>query len=273
MKRLTQILIIALLFSALSLNVNANNLFTELPELSRKSYTTSGIFEPVKQLFSIFLDSVLNDKTKIDLTLNAKYSSRVPDAKQLEETKSILTKRLTMNGFNSINITIEEKTGKLKISAITKSLDDNTEIRKVIENAIKPGKITFEEVSENSMDIAGDYMPAGKIIVENKHIIDASAEPAPDGAGYSVSIRFNDEGSKLFSEATAKLVGKPIGIFLDDKLLTAPVVAQQITGETCRISLGQIETSEQADYARNLAGSIKSGLIPVELSIDEFKIS
>ena len=38
-----------------------------------------------------------------------------------------------------------------------------------------------------------------------------------------VSIAFDEEGAKLFAQATTLNVGKPIGIYLDDNLISNPV--------------------------------------------------
>ncbi|MCC7107276.1 MAG: hypothetical protein IT307_19245, partial [Chloroflexi bacterium] len=45
-----------------------------------------------------------------------------------------------------------------------------------------------------------------------------------------IHFEFNDEGAKMFAEISTRLVGKPLGIFLDGQPLTTPTVIQPITG-------------------------------------------
>jgi len=39
---------------------------------------------------------------------------------------------------------------------------------------------------------------------------------------------FSDEGAKKFEEATERLVGKRIAIYLDDQMISAPIVNEKI---------------------------------------------
>ena len=51
-----------------------------------------------------------------------------------------------------------------------------------------------------------------------------------------VSLVFDGEGSKLFEEITARNIGKPVGIFLDGSVISAPIVNTVITGGQAVIS-------------------------------------
>ncbi len=78
----------------------------------------------------------------------------------------------------------------------------------------------------------------------------------------TVAISWNDEGSKLFEEITRANVGKTIAIFLDDNLISAPVVNEAITGGQAVIS-GNFNTKEARDLARRL----NSGALPVPIEL------
>ncbi|MBI4142960.1 protein translocase subunit SecD [Candidatus Uhrbacteria bacterium] len=91
-----------------------------------------------------------------------------------------------------------------------------------------------------------------------------------------VGIEFDDEGSKLFAEITKRLVNQPIGIFIDGKSpmdtnedgriddgdLYAPVVQQEITGGSARIT-GNLNV----DTAKQLARRLQAGALPVPITI------
>jgi preprotein translocase subunit SecD len=77
-----------------------------------------------------------------------------------------------------------------------------------------------------------------------------------------VRLQFNDEGKKLFSEITSANVGKPIAIFLDNQLISAPNVNEPITDGTAIIS-GNFST----DVAKELVSRLNSGALPVPIKL------
>ncbi|HPZ39718.1 MAG TPA: protein translocase subunit SecD, partial [Candidatus Atribacteria bacterium] len=79
-----------------------------------------------------------------------------------------------------------------------------------------------------------------------------------------VSIAFDEEGAKLFAQATTLNVGKPIGIYLDDNLISNPVVQEPIMGGEAQITGGF--TLEEA---QNLAILLRAGALPVKVEVIE----
>jgi len=75
---------------------------------------------------------------------------------------------------------------------------------------------------------------------------------------------FNDEGGHMFAELTRNLVGKPLGIFLDNQLLTAPIVREPITQ-----GRGQITGQFTLPEAKNLVIQLNAGALPVPVTIIE----
>ncbi len=82
-----------------------------------------------------------------------------------------------------------------------------------------------------------------------------------------VGIEFTGEGGLIFENITTRLVGLPLGIFLDDELVTVPTVQQPIT-----VGAAIITGLEGLDEARTLAIQLNAGALPVPVrvvSIDE----
>lgn len=73
-----------------------------------------------------------------------------------------------------------------------------------------------------------------------------------------VMLEFNAEGSKKFADATTRLVGSPIAIFLDEIPLTSPVVQTPILDGKAVIT----GTFTQED-AKTLALQLNAGALPV----------
>ncbi len=77
-----------------------------------------------------------------------------------------------------------------------------------------------------------------------------------------VSIQFNDEGAKMFEELTSKNVGKPLAIFLDNNLISAPRVDEAISGGKAQIT-GINDTKE----AKLLVERFNAGALPAPIKL------
>jgi preprotein translocase subunit SecD len=79
-----------------------------------------------------------------------------------------------------------------------------------------------------------------------------------------VSLEFNPEGAAKFSRLTAENIGRPLAIFLDEQLLTAPTVQSAIPDGKAVIS-GQFTV----DDAKRLTIQLNAGALPVPIRIVE----
>ncbi|OIN89910.1 protein translocase subunit SecD [Candidatus Beckwithbacteria bacterium CG22_combo_CG10-13_8_21_14_all_01_47_9] len=77
-----------------------------------------------------------------------------------------------------------------------------------------------------------------------------------------VDLEFTADGAKKFAGLTQANVGKPLAIFLDDQLVTAPIVNEPILDGRAQIS-GNFD----ADSASQLAVQLNAGALPVPVKI------
>lgn len=77
-----------------------------------------------------------------------------------------------------------------------------------------------------------------------------------------VSLRFNDEGAKIFEDITAKHVKKRLAIILDGNLYSAPVIQEKIEGGNAQIS-GNFTLEE----AKDLALVLRAGALPAPVNL------
>lgn len=82
----------------------------------------------------------------------------------------------------------------------------------------------------------------------------------PNTGQPQVTLQFDDQGSELFAALTKKNIGQQIGIFLDDEVISAPVVNQEIIGGQAVIS-----GSFTLDEAKLLAQRLQAGALPVPI--------
>ena len=77
-----------------------------------------------------------------------------------------------------------------------------------------------------------------------------------------VGVTFTDEGADLFGDMTRRYVGRPIGIYLDGSLLSAPVVQEAIEA-----GRAQITGSFTIAQARELVRRLNAGALPVPITL------
>ncbi|MNK58629.1 preprotein translocase subunit SecD [compost metagenome] len=89
----------------------------------------------------------------------------------------------------------------------------------------------------------------------------AKAEPNPGmGGGWVVTIKFDQQGAKLFGEITSRNVGRPVAMVLDDKIISAPNVNEPILNGDAVVS-GNFTAKE----AQDVAVQLNAGALPVPL--------
>lgn len=79
-----------------------------------------------------------------------------------------------------------------------------------------------------------------------------------------VQLQFSKEGAEMFAEITKRNIGEPVGIFLDDMIISAPTVQQEIRDGNAVIS-GNFRVED----AKQLATAINSGALPVPIKLVE----
>ena len=82
-----------------------------------------------------------------------------------------------------------------------------------------------------------------------------------------VSLEFNAEGGKKFADLTKELVGKPMAIFFDGDLISAPRVNEAIYGGKAQISGG--DSGFAYEEAERMVNLLNAGALPVPAKIVE----
>ena len=99
------------------------------------------------------------------------------------------------------------------------------------------------------------------------------ARPQPDATGnrWEVAINFDDAGGKKFAELTKNLAGtgRSIGIFLDDGLISSPVVGPEFADTGIAGGRAVITGNFDLEGARDLAIQIKGGSLPFPVAVVE----
>lgn len=81
------------------------------------------------------------------------------------------------------------------------------------------------------------------------------------------SFRFNGRGTRRFAHITAENVGRPFAIVIEDKVISAPVIREPITGGS-----GQISGNLTVEEANSVAMMLRAGSLPGHLGLIEQQV-
>lgn len=146
-------------------------------------------------------------------------------------------------------------TAKLEFHLVS---DNPTLMKKAIEGTVPKGYMLKYTKDENDpVLLEDDVAMSGETIVDAMVDFDQARQPY-------ISMRFNNEGAKLFGKLTKDNVNRRLAILLDGVVLSAPNINEAIMGGSAQIS-GRFTFDE----ASLLALSLRSGALPVEIVIEE----
>ena len=135
------------------------------------------------------------------------------------------------------------------------------------ENKEKLAEVT-ESLQKSNQAIAGLFESVG---LTGTNLTDARPQPDATGNRWQVAINFDDAGGKKFAELTKNLAGtgRSIGIFLDDELISSPVVGPEFADTGIAGGRAVITGNFDLEGAKDLAIQIKGGSLPFPVSVVE----
>ena len=125
-----------------------------------------------------------------------------------------------------------------------------------------------ESLRQSQEAIAALFDPVG---LTGTNLTDARPQPDATGSRWEVAINFDDAGGRKFAELTKNLAGtgRSIGIFLDDELISSPVVGPEFADTGITGGRAVITGNFELEGARDLAIQIKGGSLPFPVSVVE----
>jgi preprotein translocase subunit SecD len=86
-----------------------------------------------------------------------------------------------------------------------------------------------------------------------------------------VSLEFKGPGGKKFGQVTGDNVNKRFAIVLDDKIRSAPVIREKISGGRAQISMGSGNITSMQGEAQVLSMVLRTGALPAPVTIAEVR--
>jgi len=134
--------------------------------------------------------------------------------------------------------------------------------RQRIATEIPPGDAPIEELQRI-------FEPVG---LTGAMLTNALPQPPRQGSQFwEVGLQFTPEGGEKFAELTKSLAGtgRSIGIFLDNRLISAPVVPAQFAATGITGGQAVITGTFDVNAATDLAIKLKAGALPVPVQVIE----
>ncbi|MEL4894862.1 protein translocase subunit SecD [Crocosphaera sp. Alani8] len=144
-------------------------------------------------------------------------------------------------------------------------------------NALRIGEVT-PEAEERIAELNAEIQTSNEAILEffdsvdlsGKNLDNARYGPA-QGNGWEVIIDFDNEGGNKFAELTRNIAGtgRTIGIFLDNVLISAPVVGAQFATTGITGGTAVITGNFTVETANELAVQLRGGSLPFPVEVVE----
>ncbi|MFU0826323.1 MAG: Protein translocase subunit SecD [Lachnoclostridium sp.] len=172
---------------------------------------------------------------------------RKPTSSELEAARSIIETRLDQQNILDRDVTIDKDNGYIIVRFPWKSEETDFNPQEAIAELGETAQLTFQDSD-------------GNVLLEGSHVIESSPVRDQTTGLYAVSLSFDDEGTKLFSKATKKLLGKTISIYMDDTLIQSATVKAHITS-----GKAQIDNIGSYEEAKSLSDKINAGSLPFSM--------
>lgn len=189
----------------------------------------------------------------VEATYTPKDLGRSPTSEELEKAKTIIETRMDAQNISDREITVDTTHGSVLVRFPWKSDEKDFDPQKAISELGETALLTFKD-------------PDGNVVLEGSDVKKSYASTQQDGS-YVVNLELTSAGATKFSEATGRLVGKAISIYMDDTEISSPKVQTQITDGNAIIT-GQKSMEE----AKTLANKINAGSLPFSMEAKDAQI-
>mgnify|MGYP001287974812 CR=1 FL=1 len=189
-----------------------------------------------------------------------------PTDEQMEAAKQVVENRLDFQKVYDRTVLLEKNNKRIIVEIPWRQDEKEFDPNKAINELGMTAQLTFREVDKEKVDENGNYLPLDdKIILKGDDVVKAAPETNPNTGKIYVALKLSSEGAKKFEEATGRLVGEPLAIFMDEQLISAPTVRQKITGDSAVIEINNPDPNAAIKEATELSNTINAGALPFKL--------
>ena len=192
------------------------------------------------------------------LVYQADFSgSDITDKKEaMVGLRDVIERRVNLFGVSEPQVAVQEVEGNLRLVV---DLSGIKEVDKAIEMI---GKTPYLDFREQTPDFDPENPAFIATQLSGRYLKKADLGFNQQTMASEILLEFNDQGAELFRQITAQNIGKRLAIFIDDILISAPNVNEEISGGKAQIT-GNFSPQEAREMVRNF----NSGALPVPINL------
>ncbi len=209
-----------------------------------------------------------------ELTYQADVSKVDPSdvAGSMQALHDVIENRINVFGVSEPVVETQEATllNGQKIQKLIVQLPGVTNVNEAISiigqtpvlefRLVNPAKAKLITASSTQADIDAAFVPVG---LTGRYLQSSQIQFDSQSGQPVVSLNFNTEGAAIFASTTKNNIGQMLAIFLDGKIISSPVIQQEIDNGQAQISGGSMTASE----AKTLAQNLNYGALPVPITL------
>lgn len=221
----------------------------------------------IKKEFSTKLGLDLKGGSHLVFDIDTKKVKKEDIGDALNSARDIIEKRVNFYGVSEPVVQTTKSGDRYRLNVDLPGIDNVSEAVRLIGQT---AQLAFKE--EASREAKTATSPAGlenltkDTGITGKHIKKATVTFDSQTGNPEVALNFTKEGADLFASVTKRNVGRPVAIFLDNFILSVPIVQQEIPDGNAVIN-GKFTV----DDAKKLAIAINSGALPLPIKLVEQK--
>jgi preprotein translocase subunit SecD len=184
--------------------------------------------------------------------------SKVPDADRADTAsglRDVIERRVNLFGVREPQVTIGQSGGDYLLNVDLAGVSDvNQAINEIGQTPYLDFRLEVPNGTSTTFaqtGLSGQYLQSAKIDFDQ-----TTGSPRVD-------LTFNSDGAKIFEQLTGDNIGKKIAIFVDNNLISDPVVQDKISGGQAVIT----SPSFTIDSAKQLASNLSAGALPAPISL------
>lgn len=210
----------------------------------------------------------------VESTFSPATSKKATTA-QMDSAESIIKQRLISQNITDYEVYTDYNSDRIIVRFPWKNGEKDFDPEEAIQELSATALLTFREGDEYTTTSTGSDgqtiyktpkgTTASNIILQGSDVVSAKPQMVQDSStgsyNYEVDLELSESGATKFADATQKLKGQVISIWMDDERISAPTVEAVITNGKCSIT-GKFTAAE----ASSLANKINAGALPFKLT-------
>ncbi len=201
----------------------------------------------------------------VDVTFSPPAGTDATD-EEMAAAASIIKVRLIGQGITDYEVYIDNVRDRIIVRFPWKSGETDFNPEQAIKELGETASLTFREGYETDPQTGlPTGVTANTVILEGRDVISAEARVNTENNQYIVTLSLSPEGTKKFADATGRLVGNVISIWMDDTMISYPKVNSAIPDGNA-----VIEGNFTLEQAQDLANKINAGALPFKLETSNY---